>query len=167
MEMFEDAEGLESCNYSEWWDSCTGESDSCYAYITFDGEDFEGTCDELEEMFGEYMNDDYTDYNWDCEVEWEYMEGQDCMEMFYEVEGLESCTYSAYYDHCTGETDMDGCMATIVIDGVSHDGECSELEDMFYNNDHYYDDEDCEEDWQYEEGDCMEMFEGIEGFESC
>jgi len=169
MHMFEGAEGLESCEYSEWVNYCNGDSEECYAYITFDGELFEGDCSELEEMFGDYMNDDDTnDYDWDCEEDWVYMENQDCMEMFYEVEGLEACTFSMYVDTCTGAEDMYSCMASIVIDGFQHDGSCSELEEMFFNNDQEYDDEFCEEeDWQFVEEDCMDMWEGVDEFTSC
>jgi len=90
------------------------------------------------------------------------------MEMFWDAEGLESCTYSAYYDHCTGETDMESCWAEITLDGEVHEGNCAEMEDMFYHNDDYYYDDWCEAgEWDLFEDDCMHMFEGAEGLESC
>ena len=54
MSHFEGVEGLESCWYNMWVNDCTGEEDmaSCEAWATLNGEEFNGGCEELTEMFG-------------------------------------------------------------------------------------------------------------------
>ena len=98
-------------------------------------------------MFSDYMVDDEDSYgDWDCESEWTFTES-DCMDMYASEDGVEYCWYEANCDiDCTGECDMDSCYAWITVEGVDYEGNCAELEEMFFNGDDNGDD--------YYGGDC-------------
>jgi len=169
MDMFYDVEGLEACYYMESYDMCdefNEESNYCNAWITFNGEDYEVTCEEAEAMF---YGDDSTSGGDDDDC-WEYIE-DDCMAMWIEESPISSCSYSMWVDMCMMEGDDESCYAYMTIDGMDVEGNCGELEEQFamYVAEDDYDDEgsysdDC---WEWIEDDCMHMFGDVEGLESC
>jgi len=95
MYMFSDVEGLDSCYYVQTVDWCDENADqNCNAWITWWGENYEVTCEEAEVMF--YGGDQGDDNDDDCVSVYE----EDCMDMFFDVEGLEACYYMESYDYC-------------------------------------------------------------------
>jgi len=142
-----DVEGMTYCwAYSEY-NECTGE-ESCYAYVTVDGVDMEGDCDELEQ---EHDDDWYYD---DCSDEgYDY----DCFDMVVDyVENLESCSY---FESCTE------CWVTAIADGEEVSGTCDEMSFM-YDIPSDYDDEEC---WVMDDvmgEDCVEEAD-VEGMTYC
>jgi hypothetical protein len=98
-----DVEGMSYCWAYIEYNECTGE-ESCYAYVTVDGVDMEGDCDDLEE---EHYDDD--EWYYDDEVCVEGGEDLDCFDMVVDyIEGLESCSY---FESC------DECWVTAVVNG--------------------------------------------------
>jgi hypothetical protein len=98
-----DVEGMSYCWAYIEYNECTGE-ESCYAYVTVDGVDMEGDCDDLEE---EHYDDD--EWYYDDEVCAEGGEDLDCFDMVVDyIEGLESCSY---FESC------DECWVTAVVNG--------------------------------------------------
>jgi len=112
--MFEGYEEFTSCTYGFWVDMCNNEEDdeSCYAYVTFQGEEYEGHCDELEEMFGEYMPE---------ETEGDYSDGsdwEDCKFVEISVNGAQvdqdpEKTYWLSYNEC----DVEGTVSCDIYHG--------------------------------------------------
>lgn len=107
------------------------------------GQEYKGTCDEIEEMFG-LNTTDYDSYgDEDCE---DIYEGPyNCTEEAREdIEGVKFCEYWAVYD-CWG---MESCHSKIKVGNDTFEGDCEEIMDMFG----IYSDND-EEDWYYDDED--------------
>jgi len=110
MEYVEHVDGIESCTYDTRYNACTYEEIYCNAVITINGEVHQGTCEDIEAYAsgsGDY--NDYNDYNDYGDDECVQFVEDDCMDMFPEVEGVESCWYNMMVDVCTGEDDMESC----------------------------------------------------------
>jgi hypothetical protein len=156
-----DVEGMTYCWAYVEYNECTGE-ESCYAYVTIDGVDMEGDCDDLEgEHDDTWYSDDETWYSddetWysDDEECGLYEDEGDCM-MYFAADNIESCYYYSSGDSCTGE---ESCFAYIVVDGVDVEGDCEELQAEYVSDN-------CENLDDYSETvDCTEEYGGI--VESC
>jgi len=107
MFIFEGNEDLfDSCTYGYWYDACWYEEDdeSCYAYVTYMGDEWEGTCEDLEMEFSEYIT-----YESDYDDEWSYGDDDDCKWQEVGVNGSEigdedltaDTVYWVSYDECS------------------------------------------------------------------
>jgi hypothetical protein len=67
--------GVTECNYVMRIDECTNIEESCWAYVIFEDEEYEGFCDEIETVLPGY-GESYSD---DCSVEGY---DADCFDMF-------------------------------------------------------------------------------------
>jgi hypothetical protein len=146
-------EGMTACTSESGW--CGEDEVSCYASISVDGTDYNGTCEELGEQFDYteiYEDEEYYD-EW-CTEEIVYESG-DCM-AYFETEGMTSCFAESGY---CGEYEV-SCYGYITVDGTDYEGYCEDLGEQFDYTEDYSDW--CED---YEE-DCME-FVMIEGMTAC
>jgi hypothetical protein len=67
--------GVTECNYVMRIDECTNIEESCWAYVIFEDEEYEGFCDEIETVLPGYegsYSDDCSEEGYDA----------DCFDMF-------------------------------------------------------------------------------------
>jgi len=128
-----DIEGMTYCWAYIEYNECTGE-ESCYAYVTVDGVDMEGDCDELE---GDHYDDEWYSDEDDSECWVSDATGMDCMSEA-DIEGMSYCWAYIEYNECTGE---ESCYAYVTVDGVDMEGDCDELEGDHYDDEEWYSDE--------------------------
>jgi hypothetical protein len=128
-------EGFEGCESWVTYD-CYGDETSCYATLIVDGEEFSGECEELDDMFQMYSDDEQTyddefTYGDDEQTygdDWETYGDEDCVagetetetgDCFQDVNDyvdmLEWCEYQVVYDVCSGEEYS--CNVDVQVDG--------------------------------------------------
>jgi len=144
MEDVEGIEGVESCNVIYGYDTCNETQTSCWIDAYVYGELISGECDAVMAQFGNQTCDPIS------------MSG-DCLdeETLEEIDGITYCNYQSTYYPCE---DHEECFVNVVVNGVEDSGDCHEVRHKWSSN------QSCEE---ADGGDCMYMFEGIEGIEYC
>jgi hypothetical protein len=123
--------GATYCWYDAVYDTCLQEEISCNATVTIDGQDYQGTCDELQEQFGLTDDEDDEDDEEECGVV--TFPTYDCLDDLHEVGGLYT-----YFESCVIEVTLDTCTEDITCyaeaDGQLtglESGPCSDFEDVF------------------------------------